>query len=282
MYDSPSQALPVGRVLITGSADGLGREAALQLVRGGHEVVLHARDETRARQALAGVPGAAAALPGDLSSITSTRALADMINATGVFDAIIHNAGIGYREPTRRETEDGLEHVFQTNVLAPYLLTALVNRPPRLIYLSSGLHRSGDPDLADLQWEQRLWDGYQAYSDSKLFDAVLAAAVARRWPDVASNSVDPGWVRTKMGGPGAPTAIGPGAETQVWLATSNDELALQSGRHFYHRKLRETHPAVTDPLVQDGLLAACYELTGEGIEPQLGHDAGGDANERVS
>ena len=75
MYDSPSQALPVGRVLITGSADGLGREAALQLVRGGHEVVLHARDETRARQALAGVPGAAAALPGDLSSITSTRAL---------------------------------------------------------------------------------------------------------------------------------------------------------------------------------------------------------------
>ena len=55
---------------------------------------------------------------------------------------IIHNAGIGYREPSRLETEDGLEHVFQTNVLAPYLLTALVNRPPRLIYLSSGLHQA--------------------------------------------------------------------------------------------------------------------------------------------
>ena len=260
----------MSKVLITGSADGLGREAARQLVRGGNRVVLHARDEARAQEALAGVPGASAALPGDLSSITSTRALADLINAAGVFDAIIHNAGIGYREPTRRETKDGLEHVFQTNVLAPYLLTALVNRPARLIYLSSGLHRSGDPDLADLQWEHRRWDGYQAYSDSKLFDAVLAAAVARRCPDVISSSVEPGWVRTNMGGPGAPGAIGPGAETQVWLATSADPLALQSGRHFYHRRPCETHPAVADHAVQDGLLAACYELTGEAITHTTG------------
>jgi NAD(P)-dependent dehydrogenase (short-subunit alcohol dehydrogenase family) len=263
----------MSKVLITGSADGLGREAAKQLVAGGHEVLLHARDEARAQQALAGVPGAAAALAGDLSSITSTRALADLINAAGAFDAIIHNAGIGYREATRRETEDGLEHVFQTNVLAPYLLTALVNRPPRLVYLSSGLHRSGDPGLADLQWEHRRWDGYQAYSDSKLFDAVLAAAVARRWPDVVSSSVDPGWVRTKMGGRGAPGEIGPGAETQVWLATSSDPLARQSG-HFYHRRPRETHPAVADPVVQDGLLAACHELTGQAITDSTAYRMG--------
>jgi NAD(P)-dependent dehydrogenase (short-subunit alcohol dehydrogenase family) len=260
----------MSKVLITGSADGLGREAAEQLVRGGHEVVLHARDEARAEQALTGVPRAAAALAGDLASITSTRALADQINAAGRFDAIIHNAGIGYREPNRRETEDGLERVFQVNVLAPYLLTALVNRPARLIYLSSGLHRSGDPSLADLQWENRRWDGYQAYADSKLFDAVLAAAVARQLPDVLSSSVDPGWVRTKMGGPGAPGAIAPGAETQVWLATSNDPLALQSGRHFYHRRPREKHPAVADPAVGDGLLAACRELTGEAITDSRG------------
>jgi NAD(P)-dependent dehydrogenase (short-subunit alcohol dehydrogenase family) len=255
----------MSKVLITGSADGLGREAAKQIVREGHEVVLHARDEARAQQALAAVPGAAAALAGELSSIASTRALADLINAIGVFDAIIHNAGIGYREPVRRETDDGLEHVFQTNVLAPYLLTALVKPPARLVYLSSGLHRSGDPSLADLQWEHRRWDGYQAYCDSKLFDAVLAAAIARSWPDVVSSSVEPGWVRTKMGGQEAPGEIGPGAETQVWLATSGDALARESGRHFYHRKPRETHPAVADPVIQDGLLAACYELTGEAI-----------------
>ena len=254
----------MSRVLITGSADGLGREAARQLVQAGHEVILHARDAARARAAMGGVPGAGAALAGDLASIAGTRELAGRIDAAGPFDAIIHNAGVGYRE-RRLETEDGLEHVFQINVLAPYLLTAVVQRPKRLIYLSSGVHRSGDPDLADVRWERRPWDAYQAYADSKLFDAVLAAAVARLWPDVVSTSVDPGWVRTRMGGPGAPGEIGPGAETQVWLATSDDPVALQSGRHFHHRRPVETHLAVTDASVQDGLLAACHELTGESI-----------------
>ena len=254
----------MSRVLITGSADGLGREAARQLVQAGHAVIVHARDEARARAAMGGVPGATAALAGDLASIARTRELAGRIDAAGPFEAIIHNAGVGYRE-RRLQTEDGLEHVFQINVLAPYLLTALAQRPRRLIYLSSGVHRSGDPDLADLRWERRPWDAYQAYADSKLFDAVLAAAVARLWPDVVSTSVDPGWVRTRMGGPGAPGEIGPGAETQVWLATSDDPVALQSGRHFHHRRPVETHLAVTDPSVQDGLLAACHELTGEEI-----------------
>jgi NAD(P)-dependent dehydrogenase (short-subunit alcohol dehydrogenase family) len=209
-------------------------------------VILHARDEARARAAMRGVPGAAAALAGDLASIARTRELARRIDAAGPFDAIIHNAGVGYRE-RRLETEDGVERVFHTNVLAPYLLTALVQRPKRLIYLGSGVHRSGGPDLADLRWERRPWNAYQAYADSKLFDAVLAAAVARLWPDVVSTSVDPGRVRTRMGGPAAPGEIGPGADTQVWLATSDDPVALQSGRYFRHRRPFETHPAVTGP-----------------------------------
>jgi NAD(P)-dependent dehydrogenase (short-subunit alcohol dehydrogenase family) len=252
----------MARILITGSADGLGRETARLLVGAGHEVVLHARDEARTREALAGVPGAAASLAGDLASIGQTTELAHRANESGAFDAVVHNAGIGDREPRRIETEDGLAHVFQVNVLAPYLLTALVRRPARLIYLSSGLHRAGNPSLGDLQWEQRPWNPYQAYADSKLFDAVLAAAVAHRWPDLLSNSVDPGWVRTKMGGPAAPGRIGPGVETQAWLATSDDPLALRSGRHLYHRQLAQTHPAVSDHALQDGLLAACHGLTG--------------------
>jgi hypothetical protein len=252
----------MSKVLITGSADGLGREAAKQLARG-YDVVLHARGEARAHQASAGVPGAA--LPGDPSSITSTRALADLINAAAVFDAIIHNAGIGYREPTRRETEDGLEHVSQTNVLAPYLLTVLVNRPPRLIYLSSGLHRSGDPDLADLQ------RGARALGR---LPGVLRLPALRRGARRRGRSAvgrrrqqlrGPRLGADEDGGPGARGEIGPGAGTQVWLATSNDPLALHSGRHFHHRRLRETHPAVADPVVQDGLLAGCYELTGQAI-----------------
>jgi NAD(P)-dependent dehydrogenase (short-subunit alcohol dehydrogenase family) len=255
----------MSRVLITGSAAGLGREAARLLVGAGHEVVLHARDEARTRAALAGVPGAAAALAGDHASIAQTIELADRANESGAFDAVIHNAAIGYREHRRIETEDGLAHVFQVNVLAPYLLTALVRRPARLIYLSSGLHRAGNPSLDDLQWAERPWNGYQAYADSKLFDAILAAAVARRWPDVVSTSVDPGWVKTKMGGRTAPGEIGPGAETQVWLATSDDPLALRSGGHFHHRQLQHTHAAVSDHALQDGLLAACHGLIGQAL-----------------
>src|SRR3954452_19588110 len=252
----------MSRVLITGSAAGLGREAARLLVGSGHEVVLHARDEARTREALAGVPGASAALAGDLASIAQTTELAHRANESGAFDAVIHNAGLGYREPRRIETEDGLAHVFQVNVLAPYLLTVLVRRPARLIYLSSGLHRAGNPDLDDLQWAKRRWNGYQAYADSKLFDAVLAAAVARRWPDVLSNSVDPGWVKTKMGGQGAPVDLDTGQRTQTWLAVSDEPAAMVSGRYWHH--LRQEQPArqVMDPAFQDQLIVKLGELTG--------------------
>ena len=186
-------------VLITGSADGLGQMAAERLVAQGHDVVLHARNDGRAAEALAAVPGARTALSGDLASIEQTRALAEAANAAGPFEAVVHNAAVGYRE-SRAETVDGLEHVFAINVLAPFLLTALIARPRRLIYLSSGMHSGGDLVLDDLQWTRRRWNGSQAYSDSKLMDAMLAFAVARLWPDVSSNAVTPGWVATKMGG----------------------------------------------------------------------------------
>src|ERR1700689_4041443 len=206
-------------VLVTGSSDGLGLMAARQLVAQGHEVVLHARNEERARDARAAVPQAREVLIGDLSSIAEMRAVAEQANASGRFDAVIHNAGVGYRE-RRIETVDGLEHVFAINVLAPYVLTALIERPRRLVYLSSGLHRSGDADLSDLQWRRRAWNGSQAYADSKLFDVGLAFAGACPLCDVLSNAMEPGWVATKMGGPGAPDDLEQGATTQVWLAVS--------------------------------------------------------------
>src|SRR4051795_9089822 len=135
---------------------------------------------------MAGVPGTEAVVIGDLTSIAQTRGVADQVNKLGSFDAVIHNAGIGYREPERIATEDGLPHVFAVNTLAPYILTALIRRPKRLVYLSSMLHQSGDASLKDLAWETRLWRGQQAYSDTKLHDALLAFAVARRWKDVYS------------------------------------------------------------------------------------------------
>jgi NAD(P)-dependent dehydrogenase (short-subunit alcohol dehydrogenase family) len=252
----------MSRILITGSADGLGLMAARLLIDDGHQVVLHARDASRAEQARAAAPGAETALVGDLSSIGQTRALAERANESGAFDAVIHNAAIGYREPRRVVTEDGLSQLFAINVLAPYLLTALIRPPRRLVYLSSGMHRSGDPDLSDLQWEHRRWNGSQAYADSKLFDVVLAFAVARHWPTVLSNALEPGWVPTRMGGAGAPDDLDQAHRTQAWLATSDDPQATVSGAYFYHLRRRDTHPAARDERVQDGLLAACAELTG--------------------
>jgi NAD(P)-dependent dehydrogenase (short-subunit alcohol dehydrogenase family) len=255
----------VSIVFITGSADGLGAMAARRLIAEGHEVVLHARSEQRALDALAAAPGAVEAVHGDLSSIDQVRAVAEQANRHGTFDAVIHNAGVGYREPRRIETVDGLSHLFAINVLAPYLLTSLMALPKRLVYLSSGMHRGGDPSTEDLQWSTRRWRGAQAYSDSKLWDTVLAFAVARLHPELQSNAVEPGWVATKMGGAGAPDDLAQGDETQVWLAVSDDSAALATGRLFYHRRPIDASPAASDVDVQDRLLDACRTLTGESI-----------------
>ncbi len=254
----------MSRVLITGSSDGLGLLAAQRLLAAGHEVILHARNQGRARDAQTAAPKAHGVVVGDLESVAETRALADQANRLGPFDAVIHNAGVGNRE-RRIETVDGLEHIFAVNVLAAYLLTALISAPQRLVYLSSGMHRYAEPDFTDLQWKRRRWNGSQAYSDSKLFDAVLAFAIARRWPATLSNAVDPGWVATKMGGPGAPDDLSRGSETQAWLAVSQDPAALVSGAYFYHKNQQESHPAARDVTVQDRLLAACEELSGTPI-----------------
>jgi NAD(P)-dependent dehydrogenase (short-subunit alcohol dehydrogenase family) len=252
----------MARVFITGSSDGLGQMAAQLLIQQGHRVVLHARSQERGRQALAAVPEAESVVIGDLTGIAQTREVAAQVNRLGAFDAIIHNAAVGYREPGRIETEDGLPHVFAVNTLAPYILTALIEKPKRLVYLSSGLHRSGDASLQDLTWDRRPWQGQQAYSDSKLHDVLLAFAVARRWPDVLSNALEPGWVPTKMGGPGAPDNLDAAHRTQVWLAVSDEPAALVSGKYFYHKQLRPANPATHDTATQDALVEACARLSG--------------------
>lgn len=252
----------MARVFITGSSDGLGRMAAQLLIEQGHKVVLHARNEPRGEEALAAVPGAETVVIGDLSSIAQTRSVAEQVNRLGSFDGVIHNAAVGYREPRRIATEDGLPHVFAVNTLAPYILTGLIQRPKRLVYLSSALHRSGDATLQDLAWEHRPWHGTQAYSDSKFHDVLLAFAVARLWPDVLSNALEPGWVATKMGGPGAPDDLDAGHRTQVWLAASEDRAAMVTGEYFYHMRFRAPFPLCRDLERQDQLLDACKSLSG--------------------
>jgi NAD(P)-dependent dehydrogenase (short-subunit alcohol dehydrogenase family) len=257
----------MARVLITGSSDGLGLMAARLLVEEGHAVTLHGRNEQRGADARQALPAAEHVVIGDVESIAGMREIAERVNAFGRYDAVIHNAGIGYRQPRRIETVDRLCQVFAVNVLAPYLLTALITRPDRLVYLSSGMHRGGEPDLDDLQWTRRGWNGAQAYSDSKLFDVVLAFAVARRWPGVFSNALEPGWVPTKMGGPGAPDDLSLAPVTQAWLAVSHDPAATVTGSYFFHQRPREVHPAARAAAVQEGLLERCAQLTGVPLPP---------------
>ena len=136
----------MSRIFITGAADGLGLMAANLLITEGHNVVLHARNELRVKEALAKALGAEAGLSGDLSIIDETIKLAEKVNSLGNFDAVIHNAAIGYREQKRIETPDGLPHVFAVNSLAPYILTCLIHPPQRLRNsINFSLVRFGSP-----------------------------------------------------------------------------------------------------------------------------------------
>jgi NAD(P)-dependent dehydrogenase (short-subunit alcohol dehydrogenase family) len=249
------------RIFITGSTDGLGRGAAETLIREGHQVVLHARSKARAAALSDLAPRAAGVAIGDLGSAAETRALADQVNRLGRMDAVIHNAGI-YREPDRGTTAEGHAKVLAVNVLAPYLLTGLIQRPDRLVYLSSSMHFSGEGPLRDPDWTERRWDTHRAYAESKLYVTTLAFAVARKWPKVLSNAVDPGWVPTKMGGRGAPDDLEQGHLTQTWLATSNDAAALVSGKYWHHRVQRKPAAQALDASFQDALLATLARLTG--------------------
>lgn len=195
-------------------------------------------------------------------SARGTRSSGTRVTLAGRAIAVIHNVGVGYREQRKNTTVDGHAHVLAINVLAPYLLTALMERPSRLVYLSSGMARGGTPSVDDLDWNERRWHGVQAYSDSKLFDTALAFAIARRWPEVLSNAVEPGWVPTKMGGPGAPDDLSLGHVTQAWLAVSDDPAATVSGQYFYHQRPCEVHRAAHSHQFQDELTAALADATG--------------------
>ncbi|TDC67772.1 SDR family NAD(P)-dependent oxidoreductase [Streptomyces hainanensis] len=251
----------MARVFVTGSTTGLGLGATRQLLDEGHEVTLHARDDRRAAELAESLGRDARVVVGDLADTGETDAVAEQVNRLGRQDAVIHNAGV-YLESHRVATSDGHARVLAVNALAPYRLTALIQRPQRLVYVSSGAHESGDASLRDIDWTARPWRSGQAYSDSKLYVTTLAAAVARRWPEVASSAVDPGWVPTRMGGPGAPDDLTEGHVTQCWLAVSDDPEATEGGGYWYHRRRRPPHPAVEDTAFQDRLLDTLAELTG--------------------
>jgi NAD(P)-dependent dehydrogenase (short-subunit alcohol dehydrogenase family) len=251
----------MARVLVTGSTTGLGRATAAALLDDGHHVIVHARSERRAADLADLIERGADLVVGDLVVRSDVVSIADQVNALERLDAVVHNAGV-YVDRVRVGTADGHANVLAVNVLAPYLLTALIERPDRLVYLSSGMHRDGDTSLRDIDWHRRRWSGVQAYCDSKLFVTALAAALARRWPTVRSNAVDPGWVPTRMGGAGAPDDLTLGHVTQAWLAVSTAPAADTTGGYWFHQQTLEPAAAVIDPDFQAALLEQLAQLTG--------------------
>ncbi|WP_116126785.1 SDR family NAD(P)-dependent oxidoreductase [Lewinella sp. IMCC34183] len=236
-------------IFITGSTDGLGQMAARTLILDGHYVYLHARNDRRAADARAALPGAAGVLVADLSDLEAVRQLARDANAVGPFATVMHNAAV-YRTDGRT--------IADVNVLAPYLLTCLMEPPEQLIYLSSNDHTWGKWKAGEL--------GAAApdmtYADSKLLIATFALAVDRRWPAVRSNAIDPGWVPTKMGGKGAPDDLEQGYATQVWLAEGASAEARTSGRYLYHKGDGQLQDIARDPGKQNELINQCEQVTG--------------------
>ena len=144
----------MARIFVTGSSDGLGRAAARSLLSEGHEVVVHARSDERVSTLADLASLGAGVVIGDLRSAIDVRRIADQVNTIGRMDAVIHNAGI-YTAPNRGSTPEGHAVILAVNTLAPFMLTALIECPDRLVYLSSGLHRGGEGSLRDLDWTKR-------------------------------------------------------------------------------------------------------------------------------
>lgn len=250
------------RILITGSSAGLGQMTARLLSDQGHFVVIHTRSQAQVASALQAVPNAQAAIFGDLSNLNEIKNLALQANQMGRFDSIIHNAAI---YPNKKVlTVDGYPQLFVVNVLAPYMLSALIEPPQRLIYLYSdmqyGVH--GKTCINDLLWEKRPWQASTAYSESKLLISMLAFFIAQQRPQVFANTVDPGWVATRMGGVSATDDLKQGHLTQAWLAASDDFQAMQSSHHFYHMNPQRPNPDALNLVYQERLIAECKCLSG--------------------
>jgi len=237
-------------LLVTGASSGLGLETVNALAAAGHRIVLHARNPDRlSRQNIRG--RVEHVLFGDLGSLDETVHLAKAANDLGRFDAVIHNAGV-LRGPD----------VLAVNVVAPYVLTALMTPPSRSIFLSSSMHLSGSADTDALDFGRPALRG-SSYADSKLYVTSLAMALSTKYPELMAHAVDPGWVPTRMGGSGAPDSLVEGHQTQEWLATAEAEsIKPRSGAYWYHRQVQKAHRAAADPGFQYVLLQKLEHHTG--------------------
>lgn len=251
-------------VLVTGATDGIGKATALALGTLGAHVILHGRSAQRlslaAGEIHAATGSSADTLQADFSSLAAVRMCAEQIlREFPRLDALVHNAGIFARH--REVTPDGYESTLAINHLAPFLLTHLLegflrqSSPARIVVVSSITHVQSTLDFENLQGEKR-YDGREAYSLSKLANAMFTVELAERLrgSGVTVNCFHPGVIATKLlrSGYGNMAAASPdrGAEQAVYLVASPDVEGV-TGKYFVNG--REARPS---PLVHDASLRA--------------------------
>ncbi|MFV0461455.1 MAG: SDR family NAD(P)-dependent oxidoreductase [Actinomycetales bacterium] len=240
----------MARALVTGASTGLGRATAEALAVSGHEVVAHARAPGRFADPAFGTRMHALVFA-DLADPEQTLHLGEELAALGPMDVVIHNAGV-FTGPD----------ILAVNVVAPYILSAIMPVPARMIVLSSSMHRAGSTDLAGLDLTDAT-TRRRPYEDSKLCATTLAMALARLSPRCLVHAVDPGWVPTRMGGPTASDDLAEGHRTQHWLATVEaGRITPRTGGYWYHHAVQDPHPAVRDERFQDELLELLHAHTG--------------------
>src|SRR5215467_8682726 len=269
--------------VVTGATSGIGKAAATALARMGAQVVLAGRDRGRAQAVAAEIGPLSAAPPkveiADLASMEQVRALAGRLASLERIDVLINNAGLVLGE--RRGTEDGFEHVFAVNHLAPFLLTNLLlpkltgSAPARVVTVTSDAHSAAKLDLDNPNLEHG-WDSWRSYANSKLANILFTRELARRLDGtgVTANCAHPGVVRTGFGQEGKPllrlgtTIARPfflspqrGADTVVYLASSPD-VAGETGGYYVKRRRREPSAAARDDAAARRLWEISEKLTG--------------------
>ncbi|XP_064485718.1 retinol dehydrogenase 11-like isoform X2 [Ornithodoros turicata] len=273
-------------VVITGANAGIGKETAKDLVKRGARVILACRNMQKAsvaaREILDDTGRTVVVKRLDLCSFKSVRAFADDVIANEErLDVLINNAGI-VPFPDRVETADGFEQTFQTNHLAPFLLTNLLldklkaSAPSRIITLSSLLHYFGRLDLDKLHYQD-----YRVpmlvYSDTKLANVLFTKELARRLQGtgVTANVLHPGAVKTDINS----TYMGffnlvmntlffffgktpqEGAQTSIHLAVA-DEVQNVSGKYFMDCRVARPSARSEDAVLAQKLWQVSEKLTG--------------------
>jgi NAD(P)-dependent dehydrogenase (short-subunit alcohol dehydrogenase family) len=272
--------------LITGATSGLGRVTARELATMGATVIGVGRDPTRCEKTCADIQDVSGNLDvefliADLSDLTMVRCIAEEFREKySRLDVLINNAGAFFLRRTLNSA--GMEMTWALNQLSYFLLTNLLldqiiaSAPARIVNVASGAHYVGKIRFDDLNLE-RGYNGWKAYSQSKLANVLFTYELARRLrgTGVTVNSLSPGFVATGIGH-NTPLLVRyvwqtiqnmrgkspeEGAETIVYLANSK-EVEGVSGKFYVDKEAVKSSPISYDNQTSLRLWEICEQMTG--------------------